>query len=64
NAKVAGGQFQFEFDSQPGVNYRVESKTALADPWQTLRAVSGDGSRQKVTDTLSHAAAFYRVVAE
>lgn len=64
DAQTANGQFQFEFDSQVGLSYRVERKTSLAEPWQAVQTIAGNGSRQKVTDTISHAAAFYRIVAE
>lgn len=64
NAEQAANQFRFEFDSHPGATYRVEFKNSLSATWQTLRTITGNGQRQQVTDTLGHAAAFYRVIGE
>lgn len=63
NAVVTAGQLHFEFDSQSGATHVVQFKNTLADPsWQTLSTIKGDGTRQRVTDQVSGAQRFYRVL--
>jgi hypothetical protein len=64
NLALAGAQFQFEFDSQPGITHIVWSKSAIDDDWQVFSTITGDGTRKTVTDTLSGAQRFYRVSSE
>lgn len=65
NMAAASGQFRFEFDSQAGVTYVVQYKNALSDAdWQTLKTITGDGTRQQVTDNAAGARRFYRVTNE
>jgi hypothetical protein len=65
NLAIAGGQFQFEFDSQVGVTHLVQFKTSLAFPgWQTLATIPGDGTRKRVTDNLTDTLRIYRVTSQ
>lgn len=65
NPGIAGGQFRFEFDSLPGVTHKVEFTGALGGgSWETLETLTGDGTRQEVTDAPGEPARFYRVTAE
>jgi hypothetical protein len=62
NVGMAGGQFRFEFDSQPGVNHVVEFKTALSDAaWQTLQTIPGDGTRKQVKYDVTGTQRIFRV---
>jgi PKD repeat protein len=60
---LAGGEFQFSFETVAGVSYTVQFKDALDDPvWQTLQSVAGDGLMQTITNlTTTPAQRFYRL---
>ncbi len=64
NVVKVGNQIQFEFDSENGVNYEVQSKDSLDAPtWNMLMSITGDGTRQVVTDTITGVQRIYRVMA-
>lgn len=58
-----GGTFTSSFETRNGSNYVVEYTDSLVTPsWKPLRAVTGNGARQTVTDTPgSVRQRFYRV---
>ena len=63
NLARANSQFQFEFDSKTNVSHVVQYKPSLtATNWQTLTTIPGDGTRKQVTDPISDAMRFYRVM--
>ncbi len=64
NPAFNGGQFQFEFDSQPGKTHVVRFKDTLTGEWQVLSSIEGDGARKTVTDNLDGAQRFYQVTSE
>jgi hypothetical protein len=64
NVSIAGNQFRFEFDSQDGFNHVVQFKTSVADTWQTLATIPGDGTRKQVSDTFGDSQRIYRVTSE
>lgn len=62
---LEGGTFRFEFDSQQGVTHVIRYReTVQGGVWQTLRTLTGDGTRQVVTDPLGAGTRFYQVTSE
>jgi hypothetical protein len=64
NPTTAGGQFRFEFDSQPGITHVVRFKAAMAGDWQVHSTVPGDGTRKTVSDDTGGAQRFYQVTSQ
>jgi hypothetical protein len=61
-ASLSGGRIQLSFPTQNGSNYTVQYKNNLTDPaWQTLTTVSGNGSIQTVSDSISLTHRFYQL---
>jgi hypothetical protein len=65
SVSLAGTSVQLQFATQSGYSYQVVYKNSLTDTtWTALGgAVTGNGSAQTVTDTISNAARFYRLQA-
>lgn len=64
-ASVNGNQFQFHFTAEAGTTYRVEYRDTLVSPWTLLQRVTADAAgEQTVSDPISGAQRFYRVVTE
>ena len=63
---VTGGNFQLSFATQPGFNYTVEFTESLSiASWQKISpSVPGDGSVKTVSQAVTGASSFYRVVVE
>jgi hypothetical protein len=63
NISSAGGQFRFEFESQPGVSHVVQFKTSLSDAtWQTHATIEGDGARKQVVYNVTGTQRIFRVL--
>jgi len=64
--KQTGTQLGISFNTQTGYNYTVQYTASLSAPvvWSTLTTLSGNGSPQTATDSLSGQARFYRVFAQ
>ena len=61
SAVVSGG-FQLSFPTQNGYTYTIQYTTNLTSGvWQTLSAVSGNGSTQTASDPIGRGSRFYRV---
>jgi PKD repeat protein len=63
---AVGSDFLFSFDTVAGLAYVVQYKDDLSDSvWQVLQTVSGDGTTQTVTNSLSLVSQrFYRLSVE
>jgi PKD repeat protein len=63
---AVGADFIFSFDTVAGLTYVVQYKDDLNDPvWQVLQTVSGDGTTQTLTNSLSTVSQrFYRLSVE
>ncbi len=58
----SSGDFNMSFPTQNGLNYSVQFKTNLTDTiWQTLSTLYGNGSSQKVADSVNQRSRFYRL---
>lgn len=62
-AVVNGSNLQISFPTETGYSYQLQYRAHLTDPsWTSLgSAVTGNGSSQSVSDSLTNGARFYRV---
>jgi hypothetical protein len=64
-ATLSGATVSIKFQTQNGFNYTVLYSSSLNPAsWQTLTAVSGDGTVKTVTDTANGTYRFYKVEAQ
>jgi hypothetical protein len=62
SAAKSGANFVVSFGTQPGISYRVFSKSSLTTgTWTLLATVPGDGTVKSVTDPASANAKYYKV---
>ena len=58
-----GGEFQFSFPTQPNHTYTVQFTDSLTTPnWQDGPVVQGDGTIVTISDEITTARKFYRVL--
>jgi len=56
------GEFIFSFDTIPTKTYWIEFNSALdGSPWSTQGSVTGDGTRQFVTNSISPDQKYFRL---
>jgi hypothetical protein len=62
NSRVSGGQFSFDFATEPSRTYTVQySDEARPTNWQFLTSVTGTGGSVTITDPATNPHRFYRV---
>ncbi len=50
---ISADEVQLRFATSAGVLYVIEFADSLSAPWDTLQAVTGDGTAKTITDPLS-----------